>query len=1085
MDLPDSPFTANPAAPAAVQANAESAAVGSAISVGAAPPLTTGRLRRWTGVLHAILVVELVALAALLAALPIRNSTFWVHLAAGRQLVERPADFGAEPFLHTSATDRWVNPNWLFDVLSYGLYSAVGGVGLGALKSAAAALLAVVLLLAGRAGRGWWLPVGGAALALLAMGHRLWWEPWFFSVLGVGLVVLLLERNTAGKVDEPAPVARWWPLPVLCAVWANLDGWFFLGPLAIGCYWIGGLLARGGSARRVPVWVPITSLLAGLLTPNVHRAFEPPAELTFRWLQPELSQHPLFRDLVLSPLSPAYYESGFALTWPGLAYAVLVVLGLLSFVLNRDERSWGRFLFWFALFVLSLCQARNVPFFAAAAGPMLARNFFEYAARHARDMLGDEELRRRQAITGRFGAAVVGLALLALAVVGRLQPGTPEPRAWGAEPEPSLARAAEQVEAWRVAGRLPESSRGFNLAPEAANHFAWFGRAERSFFDTRLRASLPAAADFLTVRDSLTAPPGGDGRAADWDAVLQRRGVDHVIVYDRDPVRTEMALERLVAPGGAWDLVAQFGRVALFARRGSAAARAAGGVGRDPSERAFRPTEAEQAPRVSVQAAPPTWWAPLLPSRVPPSLDRDEAVLQLMMFDARKFPTLRANLRLWEASQAAGALALPSAPGGWVAAGLHLNWLGTTLQAPPRDGPPDGVMREALLIRRGFLLLRDEAPPGHLWTAVRAARRALRDIPQDGEANLRLGEAYCRLVWNTRERTWDLFQVGQLRRTQAIFALKEALRLRPQLDLAHTYLMLLYREIGLPELALRHALLYRDSTRPGESPTQRQFRIAPAEKEVTDLEEELHARRAEYEKRRETLNVGARAQLAQRLGLGQLALDLLLESDVAAFGRQGMLAELELLLLAGRIPEARAWLEDRHERFLGTGEFRWLKTRIAAATGDYDAADEHLRKLTADSARLAELGEQRIDLTVALAIAVGGEVMRGAALATAREPYSSMATVLTDPTRRVGELINGVRQEAKLALLRGLLDLESGDVRRAGKHLRRVRDLTAAEEQSDGPARVYYVVAGQLLETLSAAARDGPRPIERDRAWTR
>lgn len=1062
--------TPNPAAPepASIGAGATSAVPTKPADAESDSPRRHGR---WAAALDVVLMVELVALAVLLASLPIRNSTFWVHLASGRHLVERPGDFGVEPFLHTAAGAGWVNPNWFFDVLSYGLYSILGGVGLGALKAAAVALLAVVLMLAGRAGRSWWLPAGGSALALLAMGHRLWWEPWFFSVLGVALVVLLLERRTAVALEGMTPAARWWPLPILCAVWANLDGWFLLGPLAIVCYWIGGRLARAETARRMPVWVPVAALLAGLLTPNLHRAFVPPAELTFPWTQTELRQHPLFRDLILSPLSPAFYESGFAHTWPGLAFIGLVVLGLLSFACNLESRPWGRALFWLALLGLSLHQARNIPFFAAAAGPMLARNFLEYAAQRSRD---DEELRRRQAMTGRLGAVFVGLALLALAVTGRLQPGAPEPRVWGVEPEPSLARAAESIAAWHAEGRLPKSSRGLSLAPEAANHLAWFAPAEQGFFDTRLRASLPAAADFLLVRDALTAPANDAARPSDWDAVLRRRGVDHILVYDRDPLRTQAALLRLVAPGGGWILAAQVGRVALFARKGTAAAQMAGGAKGDPSERSFHPTQTERAPRSPAQVPPPSWWAPLLPNRAPPSLDRDEAVMQLMMFDARKFPTLRANLRLWEMSQAAGAFTLSSAPGGWGAAGLHLSWLEATVPPSPRQDRaiPENVAHVALLIRRGFLLQRDEAPAGHLWAAIRAARRALRDDPLDGAASLRLGEAYCRLAWNTRERAWELFQVGQLRRVQAIFALKEALRLDPALDLAHTYLVILYQEMGLPELALRHALLYRDSIRPGESPAQRKERIAPAERDIDNLEEVLHRQRAHYEKGKEGLTVAARAQLAHRLGLGQLALDVLLESDVAAFGRSGMLAELELLLLTGRLPEAHAWLEDRHEGYLGTGEFRWLKTRIAAATGDYDVADEQLRKLTADSARLPELGDQRVDLSVALSIAVASEVLRGAAQVSTRNPYSSLGAVLNDPARRVGELIQGIRQEAKLALLRGLLDLESGDVQRAEKHFRRVQNLTVQEEGHTGAASIYRAAAGQLLEAMTTPARD-------------
>src|SRR5436309_1271087 len=61
--------------------------------------------------------------AGLLASFPIRNVDLWQHLAAGRDIVH-----GDLSFL-TSTGAAPLGPGWLFDVVTYVLYAAVGGAG--------------------------------------------------------------------------------------------------------------------------------------------------------------------------------------------------------------------------------------------------------------------------------------------------------------------------------------------------------------------------------------------------------------------------------------------------------------------------------------------------------------------------------------------------------------------------------------------------------------------------------------------------------------------------------------------------------------------------------------------------------------------------------------------------------------------------------------------------------------------------------------------------------------------------------------------------------------------------------------------
>src|ERR1700728_1843269 len=58
--------------------------------------VVAGRRRR-RAILDALLAALVIALAVLLASVPIRNSGIWSHLAAGRQLVTGELDGGIAP----------------------------------------------------------------------------------------------------------------------------------------------------------------------------------------------------------------------------------------------------------------------------------------------------------------------------------------------------------------------------------------------------------------------------------------------------------------------------------------------------------------------------------------------------------------------------------------------------------------------------------------------------------------------------------------------------------------------------------------------------------------------------------------------------------------------------------------------------------------------------------------------------------------------------------------------------------------------------------------------------------------------------
>src|SRR5262245_51170767 len=124
--------------------------------------------------------VFLVAMFGLLvASFPARNADLWKHLAAGRELATdfslRTVEDQEETFPH--------HRGWLYDLLSYLIYSTAGGARLVLAKALAIAGCAVVMYRLSRTGAGSLTAAAFTFLALLTMSGRLLLQPATISCL--------------------------------------------------------------------------------------------------------------------------------------------------------------------------------------------------------------------------------------------------------------------------------------------------------------------------------------------------------------------------------------------------------------------------------------------------------------------------------------------------------------------------------------------------------------------------------------------------------------------------------------------------------------------------------------------------------------------------------------------------------------------------------------------------------------------------------------------------------------------------------------------------------------------------------------
>jgi hypothetical protein len=686
---------------------------------------------------------------------------------------------------------------------------------------------------------------------------------------------------------------------------------------------------------------------------------------------------------------------------------VLAVACVLSFGVNaRRFRAW-RALLVLAFLGLAMFHARALPFFAVVAGPVLALNLQEAAAR-LNALPGGERRTAPLAILGRGFGFLLLLAGLATAWPGWLsiRPHERHRVGWDEDFDPALKGVALFLDGLREQGDLPPDARGFHYSPETGNALAWYAPEVKGFFDHRYELFGDVIPEWVQTRASFA----DRAEKLAWPDLLDRLGADYVVLYAGNVERLERPFLGLTTyPRGedpkTWVLLYLNGRAAVFGsvkRHPSSAARSL-----KPRRLAYAPAKDELAPPEGMEALPverPFWYAYTDP--LPPrSEGADECQMHVFGFRASTEVVQREENRLLRVSLAAGVTgaAAPLAPGLASAALAPYvvqdrfesgrRWLQFAGVKPNERSAPS--REEAFVLEslgRGFFHNRDEGDPAHLYLAIRAARRALggpngyNDFP----AHAHLTTAYQLLVGLTRERSWrdqlgwverskqvatfGLPPLRQLRYVQITSELVNALTFEPENEAIHANLAAMYSSIGVAQqdglhrgckdLELehrKHALRLARAAGPrrGEPYVQFEKRIQENEKSVQKLAEDVDRQQNRFNSAARNLpGVLARAVLALDYNLAGQALAILMASNQAVFGVDGTRLQIELALMAGRVRDVKSWFDDIGEKDLRERlepfRYHWFATLLAASLGDYEGADRHLRELPVLARRTPE-----------------------------------------------------------------------------------------------------------------------------------
>ena len=240
------------------------------------------------------------------------SDLFW-HLAAGREICQLGSVPWTDPFSYTFGGKEWVNHEWLWDVVYWGVYQlgpdAVAWFTIGI----SVAIFTMGYLMAYR--------MSGS---VFASGVTVWLAAatayWFLDIRPHVITLLMVSIVLISRDRKWAP----WMWPPLIILWTNLHAGFVFGVGMIGLLVLVRTLEESWKARQTVIrwneWLSVAlCLLAWLVNPYGWRIVEFQFDYFFHdsvyrnlieWLPPEFK------------LDPTYYEGRF--WW----FTLLVVVGI-------------------------------------------------------------------------------------------------------------------------------------------------------------------------------------------------------------------------------------------------------------------------------------------------------------------------------------------------------------------------------------------------------------------------------------------------------------------------------------------------------------------------------------------------------------------------------------------------------------------------------------------------------------------------------------------------------------------------------------------------------------------------------------
>jgi len=533
-------------------------------------------------------------LAVLFGFSQIAETRTLVHIRSGDQM--RATGFlpsSTDAFAYSLEGDSVANVSWLFDHIVSLAYSVGGEYGLTIFKALIAGIMAYFLSLISIPGMPtWWssiccvFAIGACSVDFVPITD-------LSTLLGVTLVLLMLHGYVEGTLSGIV-----WKLPVLVAVWGNLDTRAYLGVTAVALFSVGLAIRKlfaqkdGDSpgAAVSALWKVAALCALGLIINPSPIASVLSIVTTYGTEYPTLAaMKPLTDIAALMDGRTEYFSIWSPAVQPGFEFAYLSGLSILIVAIvvllisrSRDDIPFAIVMLGFAaLAALKLHELPVASLVAAVAAGTAGQRWYRRCFRL------DYTVEAREVLFSRGGRAVTVFAMAFLGfciVADRLPTRTPVGMGFETDMRTTATSLGEQL------AELPEEARILPTRMNQGDFLIWHGK--KTFVDSRanlfgkyanetslihqfdvLRKSLlvvkadPATETTSPATEPEAAPDAGPERKSmtnvDWKPDYDKYGISHVMVRLAPPGMPAypMAAAFLQAPN--WELTER-GPSALF-----------------------------------------------------------------------------------------------------------------------------------------------------------------------------------------------------------------------------------------------------------------------------------------------------------------------------------------------------------------------------------------------------------------------------------------------------------------------------------------------------------------------------------------
>jgi hypothetical protein len=461
--------------------------------------------------LHRLVVaITFIAIFVMAVRVPLDTDTFW-HLRAGEWMIQERQLLRTDVFSHTRAGQGWINHSYLSQLLLYGVYAALGDVGL-ALYVAVLATLGMAFVYRLCSGD---VFIRAFTLVIAASTAAVFWSPrpQMVSFALSAVVLFLLYRYLRDGVD------RLWLVPPIMLLWVNMHGGFAISFILMVLALIGEILRvtfdqalRGQppeitGARRLVVIGLVSAVLVSI---NPYG----PQMLLYPFRTVGIS---VLRDFIVEWRSPDFHQLQ---VWP----FAWMLLGLIAAVgLSRRRLDWRDLTLVAGTGYLGLLAGRNIAVFAIVAAPVLTH--------HAHDWLSEVGWRPRlDRAPARGPFLVVNWLLLLLVLVAggvkiafALDPMTIQEARTDAMPEAAVAYLEEE----RPAGPMFNSYNWGGYLIWSARDYPVYVDGRTDLYDDQL---LTVYLSIYFVSD-------------EWASLLDEAGINLIFVEVDSPLAKIVARE--------------------------------------------------------------------------------------------------------------------------------------------------------------------------------------------------------------------------------------------------------------------------------------------------------------------------------------------------------------------------------------------------------------------------------------------------------------------------------------------------------------------------------------------------------------